>query len=50
MKICQGVFTDSVMLGMLEESDLDRIDEVYPFMGAEIDRCCGETTKEKASV
>ena len=38
-----GFFTDSGILGMLEASDLDRIDEVSPFLGAIIDRCCGET-------
>lgn len=45
-----GLFTDSGILGMLEASDLDRIDEVYPFIGEIIDRCCVETTKAPVTI
>lgn len=37
-----GLFTDSGIAGMLEASDLKSVDMVSPFLGAIIDRCCGE--------
>lgn len=41
-----GLFTESGILGVLEASDLNRIDEVAPGLGATIDRYCRETTQE----
>ena len=37
-----GLFSDNGLIGMLEASDYKDIENVSPFLGAIVDRCCGE--------
>ena len=38
-----GVFEEDGIVGMLEARDFRNIDQVSPFIGAILDRLCGET-------
>lgn len=41
---CNGIFTESGLIEMLQASDVESLDKVSPFVGAITDRSCEQST------